>query len=165
MDTRASAAMPWIGWLPCKREDLGLEKDPTHSLINKDHICRSHASLDFIEGGNATSHLGDAVADYPAGFQSQEHGKQLDLICILQLGFTYICCDFYTHQRVYFTSLLNPQTVNLSVPYFWHVIPHAKCRASTFGWTKAKNYTRVGPNWNEMTLKSKSSAKSFTAAL
>lgn len=34
--------------------------------------------------------LGDAVAYYPAGFQLQEHGKQLDLIYILQLGFTYI---------------------------------------------------------------------------
>lgn len=34
--------------------------------------------------------LEDAVVYYPAGFQLQEHGKQLDLIYILQLGFTYI---------------------------------------------------------------------------
>ena len=34
--------------------------------------------------------LGGAVAYYPAGFQLQEHGKQLALIYILQLGFTYI---------------------------------------------------------------------------
>lgn len=34
--------------------------------------------------------LRDAVAYYPAGFQLQEHGKQLDRIYILQLGFTYI---------------------------------------------------------------------------
>lgn len=34
--------------------------------------------------------LGGVVAYYPAGSQLREHGKQLDLISILQLGFTHI---------------------------------------------------------------------------
>lgn len=46
--------------------------------------------------------LGDAVAYYPAGSQLQAHGKQLDLIYILQLGFTYILLWFLHASKALF---------------------------------------------------------------